>query len=603
MIGLVLASGAADDPCGEAYMVGHALLQQKQYAAAGAEFAKALAQTDTVWRQGACHYRIAECLEKAGDLDGAVEQYAAATRSRRDDRFAGDLGRQRYIRDALKRLTEIAPKTGKGEVVRRCVAEFVRAFPKISAYERSDIYGQAAQTFAAEGKSAEAAAYLIKQFGADKYVTGDAAGRMRMSAADYLSRAGEHEAAVAQLAMLAALSDLPRHVRVEAQRKQAELMLTRLGRIDAARALLQSVLDQVSGGDRARIQLLIAQSYQKQDNFEQAIAAYERLVADQDAPAGNRREAAEQFAGLLAARRQVTEAQAFLLRTIPQLPAHEQQRLLVRLYDLTRHNAPDAALAACDRLIALTGDDPRQTAHWKRDALRRKSELCWDQRKHDEALGFLAQALAVEPHDHNQWLDLKLRIGQWESERGNHDIARETLNLVLADAAADNWKKFRAHTLMSDTYRREKRFSHGRAAVERALALPNLNVGHRADLYWRLGELYRDEQNLDLALEQSARIDALTDINADWRCRSAERAADLLRHGKRYDDAAARLTAALADKRFEPRHRSTLLFMLFRVQREAGAADAATTVARQIIDLDQSKHHTGEAVKWLQQQK
>jgi len=598
-----LTTASAADPCGDEYMAGYKLLRQKQFADARGHFEKALEAAQKNWRKGACHYRIAECLEREGNLAKAVEQYAQAASMKRTDRFADELSRQRYIQDAIARLSEIAPKAGKGQVARDAIGHLLESFPKISTQDRAQAYERAAASLAAEGKVSEAVTYLETKIREDKYVTPQVAAQMRVAAGRILERAAKYEEAVAILAKATATPGLEKRLAFHAALLRGEILVKRLGRIDEGRAQFEAVMDGADARRRSDIHLAIAESYEKAEQFDQAHAAYESLIGDEKCLVGKRREGAEKLAKLLYSQGQVAEAKAFLLQAVKEhFPQpHEQQRLLRTLYDVARRGDAETALQACDAILALQHGDQRTVANWQRDALRRKAEIVWGERKRPEAVALLEQALKVEPGDHNQRLDLRLRIGQWQSEQGDHDAAHQQFDYVLGNAGTDPWKPFLAHLRRSEAFCRERRFAEGRAAIEKALKTPGLRDDHRADLYLRLGDLLKGDKKYDQAVEEYVKVESLPKASIDWKSRGIERAADLLRHQKKYEEAVKRLEAAQASKLYQSRHQSTFLYVLARVSRQAGWKDRAAEACRKLIALDANGHHVREANKWLEE--
>lgn len=597
------AAAFAADPCGDEYLAGYKLLQQKQFADARGHFEKALETAEKNWKKGACHYRIAECLEKEGDLGKAVEQYAQAASMKRTDRFTNELGRQRYIQDAIARLSEIAPKAGKGQVAREAIADLLESFPKISTRDRAQAYERAAALLVAEGKVSEAVAYLEGRILEDKYVTPQATAEMRLAAGKMLERAGKYEEAVAILAKAIATPGLEKRLTIDAALLRGEILIKRLGRIDEGRAQFEEVLDGADARRRSDLRLAIAESYEKGEQFEQARAAYESLIGDEKCQLGKRREAAEKLAKFLQRQGQYAEAKAFLLRAVkeqfPQPP--EQQRLLRTLYDMARGGDAETAIQACDAIIALRHEDERTVANWQRDGLKRKAEILWGQRKRAEAVALLEEALKVEPGDQNQRLDLRLSIGQWQSEQGNHDAAHQQFDHVLQHADKDPWKTFRAYVRMSEAYRRESRYAEGRAAIEKALEAPGLRDDHRADLHNRMGELLKDDKKYDGAVEEYLKIKSLPEASVDWKARAIERAADLLRHQKKYEEAVKQLEAVEGSKLYRFGHQSTFLYSLAKICREAGWKDRAAEACRKLIALGANKHHIRVAKDWLKE--
>lgn len=601
LAGLANTALAAKDPCGDEYMAGYELLQHGDPAAARARFENALEAADKNWKKGACHYRVAECFEKEGDLLKAVEHYARSARAKRTDRHADELGRQRYVQDAIEKLSAIAPKVGKGDVARDAIDHLLGSFSKLSPRDRTQAYERAAESLAVEGKTGEAVSYLEAKIREDKYVTPQSAAQLRLTAGKLLARGGQYEDAVAILAKSIATPGLGKRVRLEAALLRGETLVTRLGRIDEGHAQFEQVIDDADARRRSDIRMAIADSYEKGKQFDQARAAYESLMRDDKCQLGKRREAADRLAKLLHRQGGYAEAKAFLLQAVEEVfaRAHEKQRLLQTLYDLARRGDPDTAMDACDRIIALEHEDQHTAANWRRDGLRRKAEIRWGQRKRAEAIALLEQALKVEPGNHNQRLDLRLRLGQWQSECGEHEAAHRQFEHVLQNAGRDQWKAFLTRTRMSEAFRRERRYAEGRAAIEEALKTPNLRDDNRADLHNRMGELFRDEKRYDEAVAAYDEIEALPKASADWKCRGVERATDMLRHQKKYDEAVKRLEAAQAEKIYQPKHQSALFYMLARVCLEAGRKGKATTACQKVIALNVNKHHVRDAKVYL----
>ena len=114
-----------------------------------------------------------------------------------------------------------------------------------------------------------------------------------------------------------------------------------------------------------------------------------------------------------------------------------------------------------------------------------------------------------------------------------------------------------------------------------------------------MGELFRDDRKYDEAIETFGKIEALPGARADWKCRAVERASDVLRSQKKYEDAVSRLEAAVGRAGYQPRHLSTLNWMLMRVCREGGMKVKAAVACRKVLALNANGHHVKEAKKAL----
>lgn len=597
---LVLAmsgTARAADPCGEAYMKGYALLQEGETTQARSAFEQALELADKPWKQGACLYRIAETYQREKKLDEALTHYGRAAAKKRDDRYADDLGRQRYILDALDRMADIAPSIGKSRELRQAVERLLKDFPNLGTGDRKKAYLWTVAAILPDEGPAAARTYLENAIQGDRFLTPKDIAELRGKLADLLKRMDAYGPAADLYAAAAATPGLGPGDAAEAIIERAKLLVERIDPVKEGRRLLQDALRDAPAGKRGPLLKTIAWTYEKQGEHDEAFAIYQDLVADGEVQMDDRIRAADSLAKMMIRRDAYDDAKAMLVDLRKEVDDAGKKAWINRvLFDRARDQKDyETALAACDNILELREDDAGRTASMHADALKRKSDAYRRQGMMEKAIAVLEQGLKLPGLWQRDRDDLTMQIAERERDRERYDVALARAEEVAGNDGADNWRRFRARQLQGDIQRRAGKIDEAEKAFRRSLEVERIPDGHKAGVLYTVGEMHREADQPDAAIENYDEVLMLAQGNDHWQARALERIAHVMRGQKRPKEAAERLAKALKESDLAPRYRTSVLWAMAEAQRDAGMEDALRVTCQAILELDANGGHVKRA--------